>query len=144
MFQQLALTNQLCHRLYVASNAITRAYRPYLQEIDLTYPQYVVMMALWQQDKIEIGKLRSLTKVDGGALSLILKKLQSKELIVLKPSKEDKRIKHINLTSQGSALANRAALIPEKMMCKFSQVDIEDVESLKRVLDKLIVNLEDN
>ena len=71
---QLKLENQLCHRLYMASNSIVRAYREPLNELNITYPQYVVMMALWEKDKITITELLDKTLIDGGAMTQILKK----------------------------------------------------------------------
>ncbi|MEC8226255.1 MAG: MarR family transcriptional regulator, partial [Pseudomonadota bacterium] len=65
-YPQLKLDNQLCHRLYMASNGIARAYRDSLNQLDLTYPQYVVMMALWEKDQISIAELLEKTAIDGG------------------------------------------------------------------------------
>ena len=76
-FEQLKLKNQLCHRLYMASNSIARAYRAPLAEINLTYPQYVVMMALWEEDKITISDLIERTAIDGSALTQILKNFRA-------------------------------------------------------------------
>ncbi len=70
---QLKLKNQLCHRLYMASNSIVRAYREPLRELNLTYPQYIVMMALWEQDEITIAELVEKTAIDGGAMTQILR-----------------------------------------------------------------------
>ncbi|MGO3820149.1 MAG: MarR family winged helix-turn-helix transcriptional regulator, partial [Vibrio casei] len=78
---QLKLDNQICHRLYMASNALTRTYREMLSELDLTYPQYVVMMALWEQDNISITKLLEKTAIDGSAMTQILKKMSDKGLL---------------------------------------------------------------
>ena len=72
----LKLESQLCHRFYTLSNAFTRAYRPMLKSLDITYPQYVVMMALWEQSNVTIAELLDKTVIDGGAMTLILKKLE--------------------------------------------------------------------
>ena len=74
----LDLDRQICHSLYSASNALVRAYRPLLEGIDLTYPQYVVMMSLWQRDKVSISDLARHTRFDAGTLSPIVKRLQKK------------------------------------------------------------------
>ena len=73
-FNQLQLKNQLCHRLYMASNSIVRAYREPLSDLNITYPQYVVMMALWEQDKVTIAELVKKTAIDGGAMTQILRR----------------------------------------------------------------------
>ena len=82
-FENLQLKNQLCHRLYMASNNIARAYREPLQALNLTYPQYVVMMALWEKDGITIAQLIEQTAIDGGAMTQILKKMADKSLLAI-------------------------------------------------------------
>ncbi|MFT7195242.1 MAG: DNA-binding MarR family transcriptional regulator, partial [Rheinheimera aquimaris] len=78
MKHTLPLEQQLCFALYSASNAVVRLYRPLLQPFDLTYPQYVVMLALWQQDNISLGELSGKTLFDSGALTPLVKKLEQK------------------------------------------------------------------
>jgi len=133
----LLLDEQLCHRVYVLSNAITRAYRPLLKDLDITYPQYVVMMALWEQDDIVINQLLEKTLIDAGAMSLILKKLQAKSLISLNSSDIDKRIKVLKLTTQGKSLKKLAMGIPAQLMCRASSLSEEELNTLKSLTDKL-------
>lgn len=139
--EQLKLSNQICHRYYVASNAITRAYRPFLDELGLTYPQYVVLMALWEEDNIEVKKVKAKTHIDGGALSLILKKLATKKLITILSSEQDKRIKHVQLSDKGWQLQQDASGIPEKLMCQVPNMSSEEILLLKKLTDKLVENL---
>lgn len=141
MSEHLKLSNQICHRFYVASNAIIRAYRPLLQELDVTYPQYIVLLALWEQDGVEVGKVQSMTKIDAGALSLILKKLEAKNYITLTPSEHDKRVKCILLTDSGRELYQRAQDIPKQLMCKVSHISADEVQQLKVIVDKLIMDV---
>jgi DNA-binding MarR family transcriptional regulator len=138
-FDQLKLKNQLCHRLYMASNSIARAYREPLRELNITYPQYVVMMALWQQDGITIADLVSTTAIDGGAMTQILKKMVDKELLKIIKDNEDKRKRLVELTQQGQALKIQAVEIPNKIKCKFNSMDSGQVEQLMQLLD-LVVN----
>jgi DNA-binding MarR family transcriptional regulator len=133
----LLLDAQVCHRVYVLSNAITRAYRPLLKDLDITYPQYVVMMALWEQDDIVINQLLEKTLIDAGAMSLILKKLQAKSLISLNSSDVDKRIKVLKLTTQGKSLKKLAMGIPAQLMCRASSLSEEEINTLKSLTDKL-------
>ncbi|MFT7432007.1 MAG: DNA-binding MarR family transcriptional regulator [Colwellia sp.] len=140
-FDQLKLKNQLCHRLYMASNSIARAYREPLSELNITYPQYVVMMALWQQDGITIADLVSTTAIDGGAMTQILKKMVDKELFKIIKDNEDKRKRLVVLTQQGQALKIQAADIPNKIMCKFNSIDSGQVEQLMQLLDLVIDDL---
>ncbi len=137
MSDHLKLENQLCHRLYLLSNAFTRAYRPLLDQLNITYPQYVVMMALWEQDQINIAQLLSKTGIDGGAMSLILKKLAQKDYLELKSDKVDKRVKKIHLTTAGLALKHEASQIPQAMLCKLQGVSEVEALELITLLDKL-------
>ncbi|MCF2950369.1 MarR family transcriptional regulator [Paraglaciecola aquimarina] len=139
--QQLKLSNQLCHRYYVASNAITRAYRPFLDKLDITYPQYLVLMALWEKDNVDVKYVKEKTHIDGGALSLILKKLDTKMLLQLRASDKDKRIKFIKLTEAGWQMQKDASSIPEQLMCQVTDITRDEAELLKTLTDKVIANL---
>jgi DNA-binding MarR family transcriptional regulator len=136
---QLKLKNQLCHRLYMASNSIVRAYRELLSDLNLTYPQYVVMMALWEQDKITIAELVEKTAIDGGAMTQILKKMADKSLLIIVKDLQDKRKRLVQLTQQGQALKIEAVNIPNKISCKFNSIDSAQVKQLMQLLD-LVVN----
>jgi DNA-binding MarR family transcriptional regulator len=140
-FDQLKLKNQLCHRLYMASNSIARAYREPLSELNITYPQYVVMMSLWQQDGITIADLVLATSIDGGAMTQILKKMVDKELLKIIKDNKDKRKRLVELTQQGQALKIQAADIPNKIQCKFNSIDSVQVEQLMELLDRVVDDL---
>ena len=137
--KQLKLKNQLCNRLYMASNSIVRAYRELLSELNITYPQYVVMMALWEQDKITIAQLVEKTAIDGGAMTQILKKMADKSLLNIVKDQQDKRKRLVQLTQQGQALKMDAVNIPNKISCKFNSIDSGQVKQLMQLLD-LVVN----
>ncbi|MDP5031888.1 MAG: MarR family transcriptional regulator [Paraglaciecola sp.] len=143
-FEQLQLKNQLCHRLYMASNSIARAYREPLAAINLTYPQYVVMMALWQQDQITIAQLIQTTSIDGGAMTQILKKMEDKALLTIVKDQDDKRKRLVKLTHQGQGLKVDAAEVPKQIMCKFSQVDAAQLGQLMQLLDLVVGDLKEN
>ena len=134
-FEQLKLKNQICHRLYMASNTITRAYREPLTEINLTYPQYIVMMALWEQDEISIAALIEKTAIDGSAMTQILKKMADKNLLLVIKNQKDKRKRLIQLTESGQALKLKAAEVPNKVHCQFDSIDAEKAQQLKQLLD---------
>ena len=134
-FEQLKLKNQICHRLYMASNTITRAYREPLTEINLTYPQYIVMMALWEQDEISIASLIEKTAIDGSAMTQILKKMADKNLLLVIKNQKDKRKRLIQLTESGQALKLKAVEVPNKVHCKFDSIDAEKAKQLKQLLD---------
>jgi len=136
-FDNLQLNKQICHRLYIASNGVTRLYKPLLNELDLTYPQYVLMMALWEVELATVSILQKLTNIDSGSLSLILKKLELKKYIKIEISVEDKRVKNISLTAKGLDLKEVANNIPEKMFCKINSLSKQDIFDLVRLLDKV-------
>ncbi|OOE81894.1 MarR family transcriptional regulator [Salinivibrio sp. ML198] len=136
-YPQLQLNSQICHRLYKASNGISRAYRTWLSELDLTYPQYVVMMALWEENQLSIATLVEKTGIDGGAMTQILKKMSDKGLLTIVKDQDDKRKRWVTLTGKGIELQHQAAAIPEKIRCKFPSIDDEQAQHLIALLDMI-------
>lgn len=137
-FKHLRLENQICHRLYVASNALTRLYRPLLQEINLSYPQYVVMMALWEEDAISMGELSKRTLMDKGFLTTLIKKLEEDAILKLMTDDEDRRKKIIKLSKKGQRLKEKASSVPEKMLCSYELSKDFDFKKLMKLLDEVI------
>ncbi|MBS9779684.1 MAG: MarR family transcriptional regulator [Moraxellaceae bacterium] len=138
------LENQLCHRFYVIANAITRAYRPMLNRLDLTYPQYVVMMALWEKDDISISDLHQKAQIDIGCLSLMLKKMVGKNLIQLIVTENDRRMKKVKLTKKGQALQITAEKEKLQLQCQQPlNLEEEEVSQLFSLLDKLKANFKE-
>lgn len=132
------LANQLCHRFYVIANAITRKYKPMLDKINLTYPQYVAMMALWEKDKITISKLQQKTLIDIGCLSVMLKKMVDKQLIEIITDSTDRRKKTVKLTTKGKKLKPLAQQEKQRLQAE-NQPNLTDDEfnQLIALLDKL-------
>ena len=140
-YDNLKLKNQLCHPLYSVANIIVRSYDPHLKKLNLTYPQYLVMMSLWEEDKVAIKKISQDTFFDSGSLTPILKRLEDKDLILIEFSKEDMRQKIVSLTEKGSKLKDEALnLLPELAAC-FSSLNLSEAETLKKLLNKLFVGL---
>lgn len=137
MSELLKLENQLCHRFYTLSNAFTRAYRPLLRELDITYPQYVTLMALWETNNITIAELLERTAIDGGAMTLILKKLEDKQFLSIKKDESDKRVRRVVLTSKGIEQKQVAENVPKQMLCKLQGMSQEESIQLRHLLDKL-------
>ena len=137
MKDSLTLNKQLCHRFYTVSNAFSRAYRPLLKDLDITYPQYVVLMSLWENEGITISDLVEHTKIDSGAMSLILKKLESKGFITVSRAASDKRIRIVSLTAYGRSCRARAQTIPEQMRCNLSNISDQEASTLIQLIDKL-------
>jgi len=143
MFDSLKLESQLCHRFYAVSNALTRVYRPLLKSLDMTYPQYVVMMGLWEEDAITIQKLLQRTRIDGGAMSLILKKLQTKGYVDVQIGKQDKRARIVHLTESGRAAKGEAESIPKRLFCGINRLNSDDLDEMRRLMDLLSNDLQD-
>ncbi|MEJ2045483.1 MAG: MarR family transcriptional regulator [Reinekea sp.] len=136
----LKLENQICHSLYSATNALIRAYRPLLDDLDLTYPQYLIMLALWESDSVAIKNLVQRTRLDAGTLTPILKRLQVKGIVDIRKSKEDSRQKVVIVTDQGRQLADQAASVPEALFCQFD-LTLEEGRVLKTLSEKLYSGL---
>lgn len=117
----LALENQICFALYSTSLALTKTYKPLLDKIGLTYPQYLVMMVLWQQDNILVKDIGELLFLDSGTLTPLLKRMELAELIQRQRDTNDERQVRIILTRQGKLLRNAAKEIPEKILCASGQ-----------------------
>ena len=111
----LKLDNQLCFPLYVCSKEIVRRYKPYLDEIDLTYTQYITMMVMWEHKSLSSKELGEYLYLDSGTLTPVLKTLEKKGFITRNRSKSDERNLEVNITPEGEALREKALSIPEKM-----------------------------
>lgn len=136
----LLLDNQLCFPLYSAANAVVRAYRPLLDALDLTYPQYLVMMVLWQQNAISVKTLGEKLHLDSGTLTPLLKRLESKGLVERRRSVTDERARELWLTERGTALREQALAVPKSMVCKFD-LDLDELVMLKRLCEKVVGKL---
>ncbi|WP_108124761.1 MarR family winged helix-turn-helix transcriptional regulator [Saccharospirillum mangrovi] len=134
------LSNQICHSLYSATNAMVRAYRPLLDPLDLTYPQYLVMLALWEADGIPVKDLVRQTRFDSGSLTPILKRLEQKGLIERKRSENDERQRVIQLTDAGRNKKAEAMNVPEAFYCR-TGVTPEQAMQLKELTETLYRHL---
>ena len=108
----LDLEKQICFPFYAASREIIKLYRPYLDPLDLTYTQYITMMVLWKEKKINVKTLGKRLFLDSGTLTPVLKSLESKGLITRQRSQKDERVLIAELTEKGDALKNEAVHIP--------------------------------
>lgn len=135
--KQLKLSNQLCFSLYALSRLVTSHYQPFLNAIDLTYPQYLVMLLLWEHEVLSVKALGKLLMLDSGTLTPLLKRLESKKLIKRVRSKEDERIVNIHLTEAGAQLKAQAADIPEKISCSMG-FTTEEYNTLKPMINGIL------
>lgn len=138
----LKLDNQLCFQLYSASRMMTKLYQPLLKPLDLTYPQYLVMLVMWEMTighKFTVTSLGERLNLDSGTLTPLLKRLEVKRLLQRQRSNEDERQVWVRLTSLGESLKQQARKIPEKLMCetKISSDDLAQVRDTLKVLFSL-------
>ncbi|NIY90763.1 MarR family winged helix-turn-helix transcriptional regulator [Vibrio diazotrophicus] len=136
----LLLDKQVCFPLYSAANAVVRAYRPLLDALDLTYAQYLVMMVLWQTNGINVKILGERLHLDSGTLTPLLKRLESKGIVVRKRGQSDERVRELFLTDDGFALKKKALSVPNAMLCKLD-LELDDLISLKTLCEKVITKL---
>ena len=137
-YEQLRLEKQLCFPLYAAAKEVVRKYKPYLDEIDLTYTQYITMMVLWDKEQCNVKELGSMLYLDSGTLTPLLKKLESKGYITRCRCKEDERNLIIRITEKGEALKEKAANIPQEMTSKWVNLDKEEIINMYHSLYKLL------
>lgn len=133
----LLLKNQLCFPLYAASREILRRYTPFLKELDLTYTQYIVMMVLWEEKKLNVGDLGKKLFLDTGTLSPLLKAMEKKNLLRRTRDSVDERIVRIEITAEGEALREKAVSIPAEMG-KCMTLSEEEAKSLYSILYKIL------
>ncbi|OWK97166.1 MarR family transcriptional regulator [Kaistella haifensis DSM 19056] len=138
--ESLKLDEQICFPLYVLSKEITGLYRPILEELDLTYPQYLVMMVLWEEDGLAVSHIGEKLFLDSGTLTPVLKRLENKGFINRIRNKEDERVVQLFLTENGKNLRQQACGIPEKLLEQI-HVQIEDLKNFKDTLNQLINNI---
>ena len=139
-FDALKLDNQLCFPLYVCSKEIVRKYKPFLDEIDLTYTQYISMMAMWEHEEVSVKELGEYLFLDSGTLTPVLKTLEKKGLIFRKRSSDDERMLVVSLSERGRALKEEALGVPGKIRECIS-LDEKDAADLYRILHKMMKDI---
>jgi DNA-binding MarR family transcriptional regulator len=132
----LLLDNQLCFAVYSASLAMTRLYKPLLEKLQLTYPQYLVMLALWEQDGPMVSALGERLSLDSGTLTPLLKRLEASGFVTRVRDVADERRVHIMLTSTGRKLKARAAGVPGCLLAA-SQCSVPDLVALTQQIQTL-------
>ncbi|MEU7767230.1 MarR family transcriptional regulator [Nocardia sp. NPDC049190] len=140
MTDNLTLDEQLCFPLYAASRAMTAVYRPKLERLGLTYPQYLVMLALWERDGRSVGDVCHALALDSGTLSPLLKRLAAADLVERHRSATDERRVDIRLTERGRALRAEAGNIPAEMAAA-SGLSVDEVITLRETLQRLTHSL---
>ncbi|KRT15737.1 MarR family transcriptional regulator [Pedobacter ginsenosidimutans] len=136
----IKLENQLCFPLYAASRLVTKCYQPVLDSLGITYPQYLVLMVLWETDSVSLTVLSQKLMLQSNTLTPLLKRMQETGLVERVRSLKDERSIVISLTEKGSALKEKAPVLRAQLSDNLG-VSLEEINQLKSLLDKLIFNL---
>ncbi|MEY2193690.1 MarR family winged helix-turn-helix transcriptional regulator [Neobacillus sp. BF23-41] len=134
---QLKLENQICFKIYSAEREITKLYRNLLEELDVTYPQYLVLLVLWEEKSATVKELGQKLFLDSGTLSPMLKRMEGNNLIERRRSIEDERTVIISLTKKGEDLKDKAQCIPSKLLENLS-LDMKDLKNLNQTLSTIL------
>ena len=137
-YDQLKLENQLCFPLYACARKIVASYTPFLKPLGLTYTQYIVLMALWEKEKLSVGELGSMLRLDAGTLSPLLKGFEKKGYVTRARSKEDERVTEICITAEGNALKEKCKDIPGKVSSVVKALEPDEAGELYDLLYKMI------
>lgn len=140
-YDALKLDNQLCFPLYAAAKETIKLYRPLLDELNLTYTQYIVLMVLWEHRKMNVKELGKKLYLDSGTLTPVLKSLEAKGYVRRTRSSEDERVLLIEATEAGEALRDRALPIPGEMT-RHVVLDREEAKTLYHLLYKLLTDID--
>jgi DNA-binding MarR family transcriptional regulator len=139
-YDALKIKNQLCFPLYACSKEIVRKYKPFLDELDLTYTQYIAMMVLWERKEMNVKSLGEYLYLDSGTLTPVLKKLENKGYVSRKRSLEDERNLCVIITKLGEDLKEKAISIPERIS-QCIHIGAEEASQLYQLLYKVLKNI---
>ncbi|NLF43210.1 MAG: MarR family transcriptional regulator [Bacteroidales bacterium] len=144
IYEQLKLNNQLCFPVYAASRLIIREYQPYLDALGITYPQYLVMMVLWEKDQQSVIEIAYKLILNTNTITPLLKRMESQGLVQREKSDHDERKVIISLTEKGKLLQDQAAQVPLKLIERITQTGMEPemLLQLKQEIDFLVTALQ--
>lgn len=135
----LKLENQVCFPIYAASRLVTRLYQPYFDKLDITYPQYLVFLLLWEKDNRNVSDISHCLYLESSTLTPLLKRMEAKGYIKRKRSAEDERSVFIQLTPKGKKLEEKASAIPMQIVSKMQteEISVEEIMKMKDTLQKI-------
>ena len=137
---ELRLENQICFAVYSAAHAFAQAYKPHLDPMGLTYPQYLVMLLLWERDGRSVNEIARPLHLDSGTLTPLLKRMEKAGLVTRQRDTKDERIMRIHLTDHGRSLRERACTIPQALLCA-SGLELSGLTALRDEVNLLAQNL---
>jgi DNA-binding MarR family transcriptional regulator len=133
----LLLEKQICFAVYACAREITGLYRPYLDELGLTYTQYITMLVLWEQDHISVKELGKRLYLDSGTLTPLLKKLEARGIVTRVRDKKDERSVLVQVTEQGRELKQKVSEIPRQVFCR-TGMSVEEAAELQKKLMEVV------
>ncbi|MEC0493041.1 MarR family winged helix-turn-helix transcriptional regulator [Bacillus glycinifermentans] len=139
-FEHMKLDRQLCFLLYASSREMTKLYKPLLDELNITYPQYLALLLLWEHEILSVKKMGELLYLDSGTLTPMLKRMEQRGLITRERSPEDERSVIVKLTSSGAEMKERASCIPQTMLAQ-TNLPAEELERLTHALGSLLASM---
>lgn len=139
-YEQLKLENQLCFPVYAASRLITREYQPHLDKLGITYPQYLVLMLLWENDGMPVNDIAKKLILKTNTITPLLKRMEEQGILIRERSTEDERKVIVKLTDAGNELQEKAAYIPQQLAGQLlnGPLEINDLKKLKDNLGEII------
>jgi len=142
-YDQLKLENQICFPVYAASRLITRQYKPLLEELGITYPQYLVLMVLWETDGISVNAIAHKLILDTNTVTPLLQRMEKQGLLKRSRSEMDERTVTVRLTAKGQQMQDKAAPIPAKLVESLDNgaMDMAEVIHLRDILNGLIESI---
>jgi len=142
-YEQLKLENQLCFPVYAASRLITREYQPFLDKLGITYPQYLVLMILWEEDGMPVNDIAKKLILNTNTITPLLKRMEQQGIIKRRRSGKDERKVIVHLTRKGKKLQEKAAVIPEQLALRLieGELKVDDLIRLKETLESMISSL---
>jgi MarR family transcriptional regulator, organic hydroperoxide resistance regulator len=132
----LRVENQLCFSLYAASRAMTSAYQPLLEAFGLTYPQYLVMLVLWEEDGVKVSRIGERLCLDSATITPLLKRLEARGVLTRRRNKSDERVVEIFLTEEGLTLKKKAEGVPREIFCR-TGLSLDELSTLRRKLQEI-------
>jgi len=146
MYPQLKLDNQLCFRFYTVSRLITQAYQPLLKSLGLTYPQYLVMLVLWEKDKQPVNDIAKRLKLNTNTVTPLLKRMEEDGLVTREKGQVDARQVIVKLTEKGRLMEEQAVSIPAELVNSFTcnELTPDTGQDLSKLLDAMINMLSDH
>lgn len=139
--EMLLLSNQVCFPLYALSRKLTAHYQPLLDRLDLTYPQYLVLLVLWEERQLSVKELGQRLMLDSGTLTPLLKRMEEKGFVLRTRSERDERVVDISLTETGQKLKRKAASVPEELACSLG-LTAKELLRMRELVTGLLAKIE--